>query len=117
MCITAVIISKIGFSNLVSSLYPVFGYLGMFVLITIISIYYTTAYRSLRQRPQVTKLTMTLFIYAYLFNDLIMLIFSNRFYETILNVNTIKIFIAVYFLKSILFDNGFYFGKYKVRLR
>lgn len=94
-----------------------FGYLGMFVLITIISIYYTTAYRSLRQRPQVTKLTMTLFIYAYLFNDLIMLIFSNRFYETILNVNTIKIFIAVYFLKSILFDNGFYFGKYKVRLR
>lgn len=29
MCITSVIISKIGFSNLVSSLYPVFGYLGL----------------------------------------------------------------------------------------
>ncbi len=29
MCITSVLISKIGFSNLVSSLYPVFGYLGL----------------------------------------------------------------------------------------
>jgi len=28
MCITSVLISKIGFSNLVSSLYPIFGYLG-----------------------------------------------------------------------------------------
>lgn len=35
MCITAVIISKIGFSNLVSSLYPVFGYLGMLQIIKI----------------------------------------------------------------------------------
>ena len=29
MCITSVIISKIGFSNLISSLYPIFGYLGI----------------------------------------------------------------------------------------
>lgn len=29
MCITAVLISKVGFSNLVSSLYPIFGYLGL----------------------------------------------------------------------------------------
>ncbi len=29
MCITSVLISKIGFSNLVSSLYPIFGYLGL----------------------------------------------------------------------------------------
>lgn len=29
MCITSVLISKIGFSNLVSLLYPVFGYLGL----------------------------------------------------------------------------------------
>lgn len=29
MCITSVIISKIGFSNLVSLLYPIFGYLGL----------------------------------------------------------------------------------------
>lgn len=29
MCITSVIISKVGFSNLVSLLYPIFGYLGL----------------------------------------------------------------------------------------
>lgn len=29
MCITSVIISQIGFSNLINSLYPVFGYLGL----------------------------------------------------------------------------------------
>ena len=35
MCITSVIISKFGFSNLVNLLYPIFGYLG------IIQIFYT----------------------------------------------------------------------------
>ena len=29
MCITSVLISKIGFSNLINFLYPVFGYLGL----------------------------------------------------------------------------------------
>ena len=29
MCITSVLVSKIGFSNLVSILYPIFGYLGI----------------------------------------------------------------------------------------
>ena len=29
MCITAVVTSKIGFSNLINSLYPIFGYLGL----------------------------------------------------------------------------------------
>ena len=29
MCITSILISKIGFSNLINLLYPVFGYLGL----------------------------------------------------------------------------------------
>ena len=29
MCITSILVSKIGFSNLVSMLYPIFGYLGL----------------------------------------------------------------------------------------
>ena len=36
MCITSVIISKIGFSNLVNLLYPIFGYLGLFQIIRLI---------------------------------------------------------------------------------
>lgn len=38
MCITSVIISKIGFSNLVSSLYPIFGYLGLIQILKLISV-------------------------------------------------------------------------------
>lgn len=36
MCITAVLISKIGFSNLVSLLYPIFGYLGLIQILRIV---------------------------------------------------------------------------------
>lgn len=38
MCITAVLISKIGFSNLVSLLYPIFGYLGLLQIVRIMMI-------------------------------------------------------------------------------
>ena len=36
MCITSVIISKIGFSNLVSLLYPIFGYLGLLQILKLV---------------------------------------------------------------------------------
>ena len=36
MCITSVLISKIGFSNLVNLLYPVFGYLGLIQIIKLL---------------------------------------------------------------------------------
>ena len=36
MCITSVIISKIGFSNLVNMLYPIFGYLGILQIYKIV---------------------------------------------------------------------------------
>ena len=36
MCITSVIISQIGFSNLVNSLYPIFGYLGLIQIFFIV---------------------------------------------------------------------------------
>lgn len=36
MCITSVVISKIGFSNLVSLLYPIFGYLGLIQILRLI---------------------------------------------------------------------------------
>ena len=37
MCITSVIISKIGFSNLVNMLYPIFGYLGILQIYKIVT--------------------------------------------------------------------------------
>lgn len=38
MCITSVIVSKIGFSNLVNLLYPIFGYLGLLQILKLIKI-------------------------------------------------------------------------------
>lgn len=35
MCITSVLVSKIGFSNLINSLYPIFGYLGFVQIIAL----------------------------------------------------------------------------------
>ena len=35
MCITSILISKIGFSNLVNLLYPIFGYLGLLQILKI----------------------------------------------------------------------------------
>ena len=36
MCIISVLVSKIGFSNLVNMLYPLFGYLGIIQIIKLI---------------------------------------------------------------------------------
>lgn len=37
LCITAVPLSTLGFSRLISSIYPVFGYLGMFIIFVILA--------------------------------------------------------------------------------
>ena len=37
MCITSVLVSKIGFSNLVNMLYPIFGYLGILQIYKILT--------------------------------------------------------------------------------
>ena len=36
MCITSVLVSQIGFSNLIENLYPIFGYLGLIQIFMII---------------------------------------------------------------------------------
>lgn len=38
MCITSVLVSKIGFSNLVNLLYPIFGYLGIFQIFKLLNV-------------------------------------------------------------------------------
>ena len=43
--------------------------------------------------------------YAYLVNDMIMLPFSNRFYETVVNIGTLYRFIIIYILVCIVNKN------------
>lgn len=110
-----------GLGNVYTTFYQFlydFGYVGLIILISIIAFFYTTEYRKLLSRPVVgTNFSFRLFVYAYLFNDLIMLIFSNRFYETITNVSTIKLFIFAYVFKSIIVDRAFVFGSAKIKIR
>lgn len=79
-----------------------FGVFGVIPLTAFIAFYYTFSYRKLMnfKRPEVG---IGILIYGYLFNDLIMLLFSNRFFETIGGSNFIYwIFwvIVLWFLMS-----------------
>lgn len=95
-----------------------FGYLGIFPLIFIVAIYYTQTYKKILRNTYFTKtIDLKLFIYAYLFNDLIMLPFSNRFYDTILDAPFIKLIIIVWIMKSLLFNKKVVLKKRKIKIK
>ena len=69
-----------------------FDYIGFIPLIAIIALYYVFTYQRIKG-GKISSFSLLLFIYTYLFNDLIMLAFSNRFYSTVLDIGFIKIVI------------------------
>ncbi|WGE89332.1 O-antigen polymerase [Actinobacillus arthritidis] len=74
-----------------------FEYVGFIPLIFLIALYYIFTYQKLKTGTiKTNKVHFSLFVYAYLFNDLIMLAFSNRFYTTVLDIGFIKIIIFSY---------------------
>ncbi|MDG2939876.1 O-antigen ligase [Bisgaard Taxon 10/6] len=80
-----------------------FGYFGFIPLILIIALYYIFTYQKLKVRKiQSNKVDFSLFLYAYLINDLIMSAFSNRFYATVSDVSFFKI-IAFSYICHLLF--------------
>lgn len=76
-----------------------FGYEGIVPLTVIIAIYFNYAYRKIYSNKP-----FTLIIYAYLFNDLIMLIFSDRFYETAASIGFAKHLLVTYILYKVLIE-------------
>lgn len=90
--------------NVYTMYYPLlydFGYIGCIPFIIIIASYYAINYRKLILRKQKNSVVnMKLFIYAYLFNDLIMLMFSNRFYDTTFNIVFIELVAFAYIFSS-----------------
>lgn len=73
-----------------------FGLFGVLPLTLVIAWYYNKTYYKIRRgmnMRKLTTLTLSFFIYSYLFNDLIMLTFSNRFYETVFSGRTLYTFI------------------------
>ena len=76
-----------------------FGYWGIIPLTIIIGIYYNFSYEIImNMRKNKNPLGLRLFIYCYMFNSLVMLLFSNRFFEHILNVSIWVIFLMMYFI-------------------
>lgn len=95
-----------------------FGYLGVFPLILVVAIYYTTVYKKIMHNTYFSRtIDFELFIYAYLFNDLVMLPFSNRFYDTVLDAPFIKLIIISWIIKCVILDRKIVLGKYRLRIK
>lgn len=79
------------------SFYYDFGFIGVVVLSLFMAIFSLWCYSHLRRHNDDEVVSMLWVIaYAYLINDLIMLPFSNRFYETVVNVSTWYNVVAFY---------------------
>lgn len=98
-----------------------FGYLGIFPIIFVVALYYTKTYKKVLQKKQLSKtIDFELFIYAYLFNDLVMLPFSNRFYDTVFDAPFIKMIIIAWIIRYALLYNKkmkISFGKRKLKVK
>lgn len=91
-----------------------FGYIGVIPLIAIIALYYVWTYNSFDKDNQgKTKMDYKLFIYSYLFNDLVMLFFSNRFFQTSLDAPFIKLFIVSWGFKCLFIEKKIHLGKHR----
>lgn len=88
-----------------------FGYLGIVPLTAVVALFYTCWYsRLMNLRASRSVIRPLLLVYAYLFNDVIMLTFSNRFYEYFLVSTSIRIYLWMiplwYCYKKGLFRSG-----------
>ncbi|NFF81831.1 oligosaccharide repeat unit polymerase [Clostridium botulinum] len=93
-----------------------FGFVGCIVLIWILASYYCFTYRNLKKMDlNKSTISMKIVVYSYLFNDLIMLPFSSRFYETTVNINFIRLIIIMYVLIFIL--NNVKFSKNSIMIK
>lgn len=108
---------KYGLGNVYTTFYQFIYDFGLIFWIPVFSVipwFYSTIYYKIQsQFLKNTVIDFRLFLYAYLLNDLCMLFFSNRFYETILNSEDLKILIIVYILSSIILEKSIGIGKYK----
>lgn len=92
-----------------------FGYSGVVPLISGIALFYNGIYYMLKNNWKKHKLM--LIIYAYLFNDLIMLVFSNRFYEVFVSYAFLKFFIILYVFYWFFIKKDIIVRNFKIKLR
>lgn len=93
-----------------------FGYIGIIPLTLIMAFYYVYTYRKCIVKPGKNPVDFRLFIYAYLFNDLVMSPFSCRFYETILDAPFLKLLVFSWLINIIFIKKKLDFGNNTVKL-
>lgn len=82
-----------------------FGYIGIIPLTAIMAFYYIKTYSTIQNDKTILgRFSLKLFIFAYLFNDLMMSTFSTRFYETAMDGPFIKLLIVTALVKVFYFD-------------
>lgn len=108
-----------GLGNVYTTFYQFlydFGYSGIVPLISIIAWYYTGTYTKVRETIPESAVDYRLLIFAFLFNDLIMLFFSNRFYESVLNFSNVLIFATIFLFSSLIFEKSVTFSRVRVKI-
>ncbi len=106
--------------NVYTTFYPFiydFGYIGILPLLSIPAVYYCFTYNKVLRMSERNVFNYKLFIFSYLFNDLVMLPFSNRFYETVLDAAFLKFLILSWVLVDLLFEHSVVLGKTRIRIR
>lgn len=87
----------IGTGNVYTMYFPLiedFGYLGFIPFVIITAWYYIFTYHKIANvRSRKNPIGMSLFIYSYLFNPLIMLMFADRFFTSVTRLYSIRMFI------------------------
>lgn len=78
-----------------------FGYIGIIPMLLIMAGYYVITYSNIIYN-EISFFDYKLFIYAYLFNDLLMSFFMNRFYTTILSGPFFKFLFVFFFFYGII---------------
>lgn len=81
-----------------------FGFSGVFWVTGLMALYYSLTYMRIRTKINHHPIDFRLFIYAYLFNDLIMSAFSNRYYETVFEAPFIKFVPVAFILDKVIIE-------------
>lgn len=89
-----------------------FGYLGMIPMIVFMFCYYEGTYCRVTYVPQNRVVDFGLFIFSYLFNDIIMSAFSCRFFSTITDAPFLKLLLFSWALDIFIIEKGLRVGRY-----
>lgn len=90
-----------------------FGFGGIIPLVSIIAYYYLHRYKKeMTFGPRNGIIKFGTILYSYMFNSLIMLLFSNRFYEDMLSTSSFRMYLTL-FIVLYLHRTGFFQRKIK----